>query len=492
MSMLRRILSPIKPVALALENWLIKFLSEHPRFVPPFSALIPDRLVANSAGKAFWVAIGYNLFQQDRPAPAWICFERAIRGGNVTTDEYLLGTMCLYHGLGRFRDAMALFDQANKQRMAEVKRRGLDKLPYRMLDSVWGRHIGHTATIDYVIKLGMQEGRAPGETMMYLPRGSKIANRFLLDQVAQHIRLIEDPADLPFEADAVPAFHYDYLGPRLPDGTTFYFSKLANAVYKKWRLEGGRTLFNLPTETEQRGWDALRKAGVPDGAWFVALHVREGKWDGKSGGLHGILNNDIETYIPAIEEITSRGGWVVRMGDPGMAHLAPMKNVIDYCHSDWRADWLDVFLATRCRFFLGSCSGPAFIPPIYGVPSLLTNWWPPAERAWHAIDIFIPKLIRRKSDGSYLTLGETLTEPFSWCHSRRYLSETLGVDVEENEAAVIRAGVEEMFDRLAGKPESAEVLALRARSDAVYQAHDVPGEGQLSREYLHRYGHLVV
>jgi putative glycosyltransferase (TIGR04372 family) len=470
---------------------LERTLPRHPKLVPLFVAALPDSWLSDAAGKSFWNAVGYDLFQQDHPAPAWLCLERSIRAGNVTTDEYLLGAMCLYHGLGRFNDAMALFARANDLNVADMRKRGLDTLPYRVLDNVWGRHIGHTATIDYVIKLGILEGRERNDTIFYLPRGSKIANPFLLSQVAQQVRLIDDPAELPFDPDAVQSVHFNYLGPRLPDGTTFYFSKLANATYKRWHAEGRGTLFTLPSDIEQRGWTALQKAGMPQGGWFVALHVREGKWDGQSGGLHGILNCDIDTYMLAIEEITRRGGWVVRMGDPGMKRLPPLPNVIDYCHSDWRSDWLDVFLAARCRFMIGTSSGPVFVPPIYGVPSILTNWWPPAERAWHASDIFIPKMPRRIADGKYLTLGETLSEPYSWCHSRRYLSDHEGVVVEENESELIRAAVEEMFGRLAGEKEADEIRDLRSRADKIYESHGASGMGQLSREFLRRYESLI-
>lgn len=418
--------------------------------------------------------------------------DRSIRAGNVTTDEYLMGTMCLYHGLGRFRDAMSLFARANELGMAEVKKRGLEKLPYRVLDNVWGRHIGHTATIDYVIKLGILEGRDRDDTIFYLPTGSKIANRFLLSQVAPHLRLIDNPADLPFDPSAVQALHYDYLGPRLPDGTTFYFSQLANKTYERWRAEGRGAIFKLPPEIVERGWAALRKAGIPHGAWFVALHVREGKWGGRDG-LHGILNADISTYLPAIAEITGRGGWVIRMGDPGMKPLPPLANVIDYCHSDFRADWMDVFIAACCRFMVGTSSGPAFVPPMYGVPTVLTNWWPPAERAWHASDIFIPKMPRRIADGKYLTLSETLSEPFSWCHSRRYLAENEGVQLEDNEPEVIRAAIEEMAARIDGDTAvTTEVSQLRMRTEHIYKVNGVFGSGHLAGGFLQRYSTYIV
>jgi putative glycosyltransferase (TIGR04372 family) len=94
---------------------------------------------------------------------------------------------------------------------------------------------------------------------------------------------------------------------------------------------------------------------------------------------------------------------------------------------------MDVFIAAKCRFLLGTSSGPAYVPPAYGVRSVLTNWWPPAQRPWHAGDIFIPKRYRRLSDLHRLSLKETLVEPFAWCNAIKYLEDGHGLIVEDND-----------------------------------------------------------
>ncbi len=474
-----------------LRAYLAWLLVRHPRLVRPALSVLPDSWIATPSGKAFCNGIASDLFQNDNPVPAWQCMDRSIRAGDVTTDEYLMGTMCLYHGLGRFREAMALLERANALGAAETERRGLANLPFRVLDNVWARHIGHTATLDYVVRLGALEGRERNDTILYLPPGSKVANRFLLQQLAGQLRVVEQAADLPFDATAVQALHFDYLAPCLPDGATAYFWDLAGKTYERWHQQGQGPLLKLPTETVARGWAALHGAGVPQGTWFVALHVREAKWDERSAGAHSVLNADIHTYMPAIAEITRRGGWVIRMGDPGMTPLAPLPNVIDYCHSNMRADWMDIFVATQCRFMLGTSSGPAVIPGVYGVPMLLTNWWPPAQRPWHASDLFIPKMLRKLADGQYLTLGATLSEPYSYCHSLRYLAEHEGVGVEDNDPQIIRAAVEEMLVRLENANNNAEVSELRNRADVIYKSHGVAGMGRLATGFLRRYENFI-
>lgn len=469
-------------------------LSFCPRFAQLVLPMLPDRWIKTPNGKTSCIETGYHLFQRDHPLEAWPWFERALRVGLPTADDNLLGAICLYHGLGRFRDAMSLLRRTNELCIGQVKFPSLVNKHFRVLDGFWARHIGNTAELDYIIKLGILEGRSREETILYLPPGSSVANRFFLQQFATHLRLVEDSADLPFDVSAMRALRYDPLAPRMPDGTTHYIWEIAGKTYERWQKEGRRPLLSLPSEIEARGWEALHRAGVPQGAWFVAMHVREGKWYGHNTGPRGILNADITTYLPAISEITQRGGWVLRMGDPGMKPLPALSNVIDYCHSELRADWMDVFIASRCRFMLATSSGPAYIPPLYGVPSVLTNWWPPAQRPWHASDIFIPKLMRRMADGRYLSLSETLTEPFSYCHSRRFLADHEGVHVEDNDPEIIRAAVEEMLVRLDGAMndcDSPEVSDLRLRAEQIYRSHGAPEMGQLARVFLQHYESLI-
>jgi putative glycosyltransferase (TIGR04372 family) len=183
------------------------------------------------------------------------------------------------------------------------------------------------------------------------------------------------------------------------------------------------------------------------------------------------------------------------MGDPSMTPLPPLPNLLDYCHSAIRSDWMDVFLAAESRFFIGTASGVCYMPQAYGVPCVLTNWWPPAQRPWHAGDIFVPKLLRRMRDGSVLSLEESLNEPFGYCNSVGYLLEKHGVTVQDNEPDDIRAAVIEMFERMDDLPNYDQSdVAMRERAEGIYasvamQLYHSPGAfgaAALARDFLRR------
>jgi len=148
------------------------------------------------------------------------------------------------------------------------------------------------------------------------------------------------------------------------------------------------------------------RMGLPLDAWFVCLHVREG---GYSGDWNNIRNADITCYLGAIKEITQRGGWVVRMGDPSMTKLPALERVIDYAHSPSRGALMDVYLMKECSFYVGTSSGITDTAFLLGKPVVLTNM-----TSWINLlpqkygDLIIFKHIYSRSESRFISLQEWL------------------------------------------------------------------------------------
>src|SRR3546814_3430723 len=87
----------------------------------------------------------------------------------------------------------------------------------------------------------------------------------------------------------------------------------------------------------------------------------------------------IADYRPAIEYLTASGGYVVRLGDRSMTRAEPQAGLVDYPFTEAKSDWMDIYLAARCRFHDGTSSGMSFVPLLFGRPALLTNWIPLAQ-----------------------------------------------------------------------------------------------------------------
>jgi putative glycosyltransferase (TIGR04372 family) len=167
---------------------------------------------------------------------------------------------------------------------------------------------------------------------------------------------------------------------------------------------GARPLLTITDEHAERAWPVLERLGMPRGSWFVAVHVRE---DGLIPAHHSLLRNaDIMDCVEAFQRITEAGGWVVRIGNPTMAPLPDLPNVIDYVHTDAVSDWMDIFLLGACRFFLGTDSGPVNVSAVFGRPCTVIDGIPLGHGWFLSDDIYIKKLYWSKSEARHLTFAE--------------------------------------------------------------------------------------
>jgi putative glycosyltransferase (TIGR04372 family) len=224
--------------------------------------------------------------------------------------------------------------------------------------------------------------------------------------------------------------------------TSFYFSQ----VLPGWGMR--KPLVKMSKKDLRRGKALLKEMGVPEGAWFVAIHCRTEDFAPTEDQEY--RNCKIETLNLAIDEIIKRGGWCIRMGDPRMPKVTERAGLIDYAHSKFRCEFLDIYLSVNCRFFLGSCSGLASVPVLFGTPTLSINMSPMSHvLAYSWKDINLPKLLRSEVDGRILSFPEVFEceiSNFRYGHQYR----DARVAVIDNTPEEIRDGVIEMIGRIDG------------------------------------------
>lgn len=222
-------------------------------------------------------------------------------------------------------------------------------------------------------------------------------------------------------------------------------------------------LFSLRPDHAAQGEACLRKMGIPEGAWFVCVHVREGGYSPADQGHHAYRDADIGNYRLAMEEIVRRGGWCIRMGDATMTPMPPLPGIVDYATSPFKSDLMDVFLCARCRFFLGTSSGLFLVSSIFGVPSALANMAPLGCSFGHfRRDISIPKLYVSE-DGQAIPFTQLVDQPVADFRWTRLLDEAR-IHLQENAPDEIRDLVHEMLSRLEGTYVATEDGEWRQRA----------------------------
>jgi len=168
-----------------------------------------------------------------------------------------------------------------------------------------------------------------------------------------------------------------------------------------------------------------------------------------------------------------------------MPRAEPQDGLIDYPFSDARSDAMDVYLAARCRFHIGTSSGMSFVPLLFGRPVLMTNWITPAHMICSPSVVTLPKLL--------LDRAAVVVPMAVWCDRYRSLlerpdAELHGLSVRDNDPEDIRAAVELMHRNIdAGTGRPAFPPGLFAASQAVLAASPLRIRPQIPPAFWQRY-----
>ncbi|MDD5108740.1 MAG: TIGR04372 family glycosyltransferase [Candidatus Omnitrophica bacterium] len=347
--------------------------------------------------------------------------------------------------------------------------------------------IGHLCVEpDCYIKEGMLCLRPQFKIIMLVPK-NKIYNRHLLTYWEKYIKIITSPLFcLLFDPLQKNKFTLAQTHRFVFSPNSAYFPQIQK------KFSDRPALLILRDEDLKRGWAVLYDLGMKKDDWFVCVHCRE---DGCSGRIEPTRNADIHNYFPAMDDIVQRGGWVIRMGDKSMKQIPSMKGVIDYPHLGIKSEWMDVFLCAASKFFLGSHSGLCHVANIFGVPVAIAN---SAHMAgvlpYGAKDIAIPKLTWSDKENRYLHFKEVFDSALSHsCLSQLYESSQLRL--VENSPEDIKKLAEEMFDRIEGKLNYAQVdeeLQQRFKSLMNPSHFSYGSVSRIGRDFLHKYSNLIL
>lgn len=464
------------------------------------------------------IRLGESLTRLERFNAAVVCWQEAVSlwpdwvEANERLGDALLSIDRFDEGIGWWRKAISLqvddrysdlyrrsaslLHRGQADAMVDILRMGmevqedfaqahqLDKLGIRFLCK-WTYAIGHMALLDIFVKMGILGWRSPYRPIVL---DSEPANRCYLGYWSRYLPdMITDETGVEMLAPLASRLEAHMHLVSLADGQKMYHIEAARVVQAKWEIDGRSPLLTLTDSDTERGLECLQSLGVPPDAWFVGLHVRD--TDSKNG-----RDADIGTYRLAMESIVNRGGWVIRMGDQSMSPMPSMPRVIDYAHSDARSDWMDVFLWARCRFFVGTRSGPAYVPPTFGVPCVLTNQFPIAMPfPYQNIGIF--KLYWSDVKQRLLTFDEAFTSRVELADDTAHLV-PLKIRPVDNTPDEINDLVLEMLDSLEGRIEcSKEDERLQTRFKMLkpnYNNQLGLSPGRVGREFLRKYASLLL
>lgn len=141
---------------------------------------------------------------------------------------------------------------------------------------------------------------------------------------------------------------------------------------------------------------ALAAAGVPEGRWFVGLHVRESRYAFRDN-IDPSRSSDPNTFLDAIRVIRDVGGYVVRIGDEAQSPLPAMDGLVDLSRIPGSFE-LQAFAFSQARFNLVTDSGPAALSSALRVPTVATNSFT-REAVFNPADLVLLKRVRLRGVG---------------------------------------------------------------------------------------------
>jgi putative glycosyltransferase (TIGR04372 family) len=139
-----------------------------------------------------------------------------------------------------------------------------------------------------------------------------------------------------------------------------------------WEFNNIKPQLSFTQEELEEGQKLLDHMGVNKNP-YVCIHDRsshylESKFPGNNFSYHNFRDCSIDNYLKAAEWLTTKGVYVVRMGE---VIASPLKTnnpmIIDYA-TKHRTDFGDAFLPGTCDFFLGNTAGLYLVATIMARP----------------------------------------------------------------------------------------------------------------------------
>jgi len=257
-------------------------------------------------------------------------------------------------------------------------------------------------------------------------------------------------------------------------------------------------------DEEAQGRALLERMGLGADDWYACFHARDNayfyKWRpqlAEHWEKTKLRNADIEDFRGAMNEVTEAGGFALRVGAVVDAPFDNQGNarIIDYA-THHRSDFGDIYLSSKCRFFLASNSGIVNIPMVFNKPVAIVNLIPLSAVVYRAYDLFIPKTVVETESNRIVPYPELLPLGLFERERAQNTEATLaanGLQMRNNTPDEIRELCQDMLDAQNGivpPPDVRELQLEYQRRFHNYYGVDT-GLGFIGPRFARKYAHLI-
>jgi putative glycosyltransferase (TIGR04372 family) len=315
--------------------------------------------------------------------------------------------------------------------------------------------IGHLAfNTDQFLRRRQLGIYADGPFYCFICDSTKLANRQLLIMWKRLLPICESRA-----------LNLVFLGMRPILKRTPFFQDMQHNSTEYYEFQNADpSLYFIPDEIE-KGRKLLNQMDIDlDKDEFICIVARDNaylkhtfphnNWD-----YHNERNGDIDSLIETAKYLIEKGFIVIRLGSIvekpiNFSH----KKMIDYPYSEYRSDFLDIFLQAHCKFIIqAGTSGIADVATIFDKPMLAVDTSQFGVIPITKNCLYTPKKFKYSNTGNYLKFKDALKlEPY-WYHPTDF-----GLESEEISPQDILEAAKELLARVEGRfkysPESERLI----------------------------------
>ena len=240
----------------------------------------------------------------------------------------------------------------------------------------------------------------------------------------------------------------EYLNSKQITKNDIYYTRLS------YILSDYKSNIDFNKNEISKGNQLLLKLGLPSGQKYICFHARDSKYlnvrfPKKNWTYHDYRDSNINNYILAIEELTKKNLFGIRMGQIVKDdYQTSNKKIIDYSKSKIKSDFLDVYISAKCKFFICSDCGISSFPEAFKIPTVYTNWTALRRISTWVLDgIFIFKKIYSNKKNRLLFFSEIIDIDMDSKNER----DKLGLEIIENTQEDIKDACIEMNMRIDGE-----------------------------------------
>lgn len=272
-------------------------------------------------------------------------------------------------------------------------------------------------------------------------------------------------------------------------------------------LEISPTFFKMPDKDVIECIHTLESNMIDMSKPWVCILARDDrylseKYPHLNWNYNSYRNSDINTFNLAVEFLNNNQINVFRMGHLVDKPLSSSNNltIIDYANQSWRSEKLDIFLSSRCFFFMSTGTGLDAVAVASRLPLLWVNQAQPlhvyrSKKNFKFIIKYFYLENKKKylSPAAYYNLGIingfTIDNPL---HLRTQDLNRLGIRVEDNTSLEIYEITVEMYESLTSQRDcnshSSEPQKSFWRSFPADQRLDIHGKiyGKIGKSFLEK------